>query len=94
MARAAFDLEKLAFVSTSAWIDLGVDVSRTVVYAQQGYMNERIFYFLPGLLIVSVTGSWVGRSVLVRVPQRTFRSLVLGLVTLMGAVTLVRAFMG
>ena len=94
VALAAFDLEKLAFVSTSAWIDLGVDLSRTVVYAQQGYMNDNIFYFLPGLLIVSVSGSWIGRWMLARVPQRAFRSLVLGLVAVMGAVTLVRALMG
>lgn len=89
---AAFDLEKLAFVSTSAWIDLGVDSSRAVIYAEQGYMRADILYYLPALLVVSVCGSWVGRWLLVRVPQRAFRILVLGLVIAMGMATLLQLY--
>lgn len=90
----AFGLEKLVFVSTSAWIDLGVDASRSAVYASQGYMTTAVLGYLPIMAIASVTGSWIGRAVLVRTPQRIFRIGVLVLVVLMGAATLVRAFIG
>ena len=58
---AAFGLEKNAFVATSAWIDMGVDLSRSVMYTAQGYMNEKVWLYLPGLAAISVAGTWIGR---------------------------------
>jgi uncharacterized membrane protein YfcA len=87
---AAFDLEKNVFISTSAWIDMGVDLSRTVVYAGQGYIHEQVWGYLPGLAVVSLVGSWLGRMVLQRVPQGRFRKLVLVLVMGVALVSAVR----
>lgn len=66
-----------AFVCTSAWIDLGVDLTRSLVHVDQGYVNERVWTWLPALAIVSVAGSWAGRSLLQRIPQERFRTWVL-----------------
>ncbi len=81
---AAFGLERSAFVCTSAWIDLGVDLTRSVVYFEQGYVNERVWTWLPVLAAVSVVGSWAGRSLLRLIPQDRFRTWVLLLVMLIG----------
>lgn len=91
---AAFGLEKMSFVSTSAWIDLGVDSSRSAVYASQGFMTTEVLTYLPVMAIASITGSWLGRWILRRTSQGVFRAVVLALVVAMGAVTLARAIIG
>ncbi len=84
---AAFDLEKMAFVGTSAWIDMGVDLSRSAVYASQGFMTALVLTYLPIMVVASFSGSWLGRWLLQRTPQERFRKIVLGLVVLMGLIT-------
>ena len=89
---AAFDLEKMLFVSTSAWIDMGVDMSRSVVYASQGFINAHVLGYLPAMAVASFAGSWSGKWLLQRIPQHTFRNIVLGLVVVMGIVTIAQAW--
>lgn len=84
---AAFGLTKEAFVSTSAWIDMGVDLSRSVVYASQGFMTEAVLAYLPAMALASFGGSYLGKRALARIGQQGFRRIVLGLVVLMGAIT-------
>jgi hypothetical protein len=91
MALAAFDLGKEAFVATSAWIDMGVDLSRTVVYASNGFIGAGILLQLPVLAGVSWLGSWLGKALLARVPQERFRRIVLELILLVGVLTLAQA---
>lgn len=91
MTLAAFDLEKLAFVSTSAWIDMGVDMSRSIIYASQGFMTTQVLGYLPSIAIASITGSWIGKQALARIPQQVFKRIVLLLVLIMGGVTLIQA---
>lgn len=88
----AFSLEKSVFVSTSAWIDMGVDLSRSVVYASHGFMTERVLLYLPAMAIASFGGSWIGKRMLDRIDQATFRRIVLGLVVIMGAITVAQAW--
>lgn len=87
---AAFDLEKSVFISTSAWIDMGVDLSRSVVYFTQGYV-QHMWAFVPAMAATSLVGSWLGKRLLERIPQERFRQFVLGLVLVVGVITLVRA---
>jgi uncharacterized protein len=88
---AAFDLEKLVFVSTSAWIDMGVDLSRTIVYTAQGYVTSAVLTHLPVLAAASFVGTWIGRRLLLRLPQERFKVIVLALVMVMGIVSVVQA---
>ncbi|MBK8614182.1 MAG: sulfite exporter TauE/SafE family protein [Flavobacteriales bacterium] len=90
---AAFDLPKEVFISTSAWIDMGVDLSRTVVYAQQGFIAQSTWTYLPWLAAISLLGSWAGRWLLARVPQERFRKLVLVLVIAVAVFSALRAAM-
>jgi uncharacterized protein len=90
MTLAAFDLEKNMFIATSAWIDMGVDLSRTLVYAGQGYLTMEVLWYLPILAVVSMLGTWSGKKLLAFVPQQHFRKLVLVLVLLVGIYTLLR----
>jgi uncharacterized membrane protein YfcA len=69
---AAFNLEKDIFISTSALIDLGVDSSRAVVYFMNGYIGQEILFLLPGLVLISVAGTWIGKRLLKYIPQKQF----------------------
>jgi uncharacterized membrane protein YfcA len=68
---AAFSLEKDSFLATSALIDLGVDFSRAVVYISSGY------FLIEFLILISITGSYTGKLVLNKMPQKYFRYVVL-----------------
>jgi uncharacterized protein len=85
---AAFGLEKQVFIATSAWIDLGVDLSRSVVYWGQGYLVPETWHLLPLLAVVSIVGSWIGKRILDHVDQARFEHIVLALVFLAGLFSL------
>lgn len=87
---AAFNLDKERFIATSAIIDLGIDLSRSVVYFSNGYMHRHDLYLVPILLVVGVAGTWIGKKLLSRFTEKQFRYIVLSLVLLTGSITLLR----
>lgn len=88
MALAAFDLRKEVFVATSAAIDMSIDLSRAVVYARNGYIQWQDLKLLPVLAVVAVAGTWLGRRILLRMPQAIFRRVALLLIFAIGLVSL------
>jgi uncharacterized membrane protein YfcA len=81
---AAYNLEKSLFVGTSAAIDMGVDLSRTVIYIGNGYFDRSLWYLVPVLIAVSIIGSYIGKKILEKIEQEKFRQLVLGLILIVG----------
>ena len=81
------------FIATSTWIDMGVHLSRSEVYFLQGFVEERTWTYLPLLAMIGFTGTWMGKRILVHVPQERFRGLVLGLVLVVGAYLLAQPFL-
>lgn len=77
---SAFHLEKEIFVATSAMIDLGVDSSRAIVYYLNDFMSRECLVMLPVLLLISLLGSWLGKRILHRIPQLSFRLIVLSVI--------------
>ena len=90
LTMAAFNLEKSVFVATSAAIDFGVDFSRTVVYYLNGYITREILIYIPFLIIVAILGSWLGKLILKKIPQKWFRRLSLFLILGIGLFTILR----
>jgi hypothetical protein len=88
---AAFNLEKTVFVATSAFIDFGVDFSRTIVYFLNGYIHEHDLIYVPFLFAIGFIGTWLGRHILRSIPQKTFRRISLLLILAIGVLTLVIA---
>ena len=85
---AAFRLKKEQFIATSATIDLGIDLSRSVVYLNNGYVHKHDLYLIPILVVVSVVGTYLGKKILDRIPQKKFQRNVLFLLLLIGLITL------
>lgn len=90
LTMAAFNLEKNAFVATSAVIDLMIDLSRSVVYYQNGYIHDHDLKYVPYLLVIGLVGSYAGKKILARIPQAGFRRLSLFFILSIGVVTLVK----
>ncbi|MFN0189238.1 MAG: sulfite exporter TauE/SafE family protein [Bacteroidia bacterium] len=76
----AFDLKKDAFVGTSAGIDFAVDLSRTIVYLANGYLDKKYLWYIPVLFVLAYAGSWLGKKLLDKVPENIFKKLVLVLI--------------
>lgn len=81
---AAFGLGKEAFIATSAAIDMGVDLLRAVVYLRFDYMPESGLVWVPVLLLVAMTGSWLGKKLVMRLEETFWRKLLLVLLLLVG----------
>ncbi|MFZ9160899.1 MAG: sulfite exporter TauE/SafE family protein [Aquirufa sp.] len=79
---AAFNLEKDAFIATSALIDMGVDSSRAIVYIASGYFHQEHIILIPFLIVISILGSYAGKRILHYIPEKVFQYIVLGVILL------------
>jgi uncharacterized membrane protein YfcA len=84
----AFNLEKQVFITTSAWIDLGVDFSRSIIYILNGYFKYEHILLIPFLIVISLLGSWLGKLILDYTSQFTFRLIVLLVIALVSLLQL------
>ena len=90
LTMAAFNLEKSVFIATSAFIDFMIDLSRTVVYYNNGYIHQHDIKYIPFLFLIGIVGSYIGKRILVFIPQSRFRNISLALILLVGLVTLAK----
>lgn len=88
MVMAAYNLEKSVFIASSAMIDLGVDLTRSVIYFSNGFMRREDVYLIPILFLVGLLGSYAGKKILERVSQEYFKRFVLVLILGVGVFTL------
>ncbi len=91
LTMAAFNLEKSVFVATSAVIDFGVDFSRTFVYYFNGYIKTEHLIYIPFLVVIAILGSWLGKLILNKIPQKSFRQFSLLLILGIGILTLIKS---
>lgn len=73
----AYNMEKNVYISTAASIALAVDLTRIPLYMAGGFLEPRYYSLMPLLLIVALAGSFVGKRLVNRMPQQTFRKVVL-----------------
>lgn len=92
LALASFNLEKNFFVGTSAIIDFGVDLSRTIIYLEGDYLQKSEYLYIPLLLIAATLGSYLGKVILNRIDQDKFRRITLALIFLTGGTMIVQHF--
>jgi uncharacterized membrane protein YfcA len=83
---SAFQLPKDIFIATSALIDMGVDTSRAIIYVANGYFTKEYIVFIPFLIGISMTGSFLGKKILHYMPEKVFHDVVLGIILLMSAI--------
>lgn len=89
---SVFNLEKNVFIATSAIIDLGVDSSRAAVYISQGYFEKEHLILIPFLILISIIGSYLGKLILQRMPEKVFHYVVLGVIGLTSFIQTIKYF--
>ncbi|ASZ09594.1 sulfite exporter TauE/SafE family protein [Chitinophaga pendula] len=82
---SAFNLSKNVFVSTSAGIDIGGDIGRSIIYIVNGYLDKKYIWFIPVMLVLAYSGSWLGKKLLNNISEIIFKKLVLVLILGIGA---------
>ena len=87
---AAFNLDKSVFIATSAFIDFMIDFSRMFVYYNNGYIHKHDLKYVPFLFVIGVLGSFIGKKILVYIPQSKFRRLSLFFILFIGVVTVIQ----
>lgn len=83
----AFNLNKEKFIATSAIIDLGIDLSRSIIYTYNGYVHKHDLYLIPILIVVSIVGTYLGKKILDKITQEQFKRFVLFLLVGIGLLT-------
>ncbi len=94
LTMAAFNMEKSAFIATSAFIDFMIDFSRTFVYYRNGYIHKHDLIYVPFLVLIGIVGTLIGKKVLAYIPQDKFKRISLILVLIIGCVTLAKVLLG
>lgn len=87
LTMAAFNLEKSVFVATSAAIDMGIDITRSMVYFLNGYLNKTTLIYIPFLLIIGFIGTFIGKYILSKISQVNFKIISLVLILIIGIIT-------
>lgn len=90
---ASFQLEKNLLIGTSAAIDFMVDLLRTLIYLDSRFFPTALLPLLPLLLVAAFAGSYLGKLIVSRISQKTFRSLLLVLVMLLGLLMLTKEWL-
>lgn len=94
LTMAAFNMEKSVFIATSAFIDFMIDFTRTLVYYNNGYIHNHDLKYVPFLLLIGIFGTYIGKRILVYIPQSKFKRLSLILILIIGMITCARLLTG
>jgi hypothetical protein len=73
----AYGLPKEAYIATAAAIAIATDVVRVPTYLLTDGLARRYWAYVPVLLVTALVGTWIGKRLVDKLPQRTFRRIVL-----------------
>ena len=79
-----FGLPKDKYIATAAAIALAVDLTRIPVYLSSGFLENKYYWYIPVLLIIALLGSFAGKLIVGRIPQKKFTKFVLTAILLIG----------
>lgn len=73
----SFNLPKEKYIATSAFIAIAVDATRIPTYLKEGFLQSSYNWYLIILLPCAIAGSFIGKRVVAKVPQKAFKKVVL-----------------
>jgi len=80
----SFGMPKEKYIATAAAIALAVDITRIPVYFFQGFLESKYFWYIPVLFVVAITGSFIGKKIVSKIPQKQFKKVVLAAIFTIG----------
>ncbi len=82
-------MRKGAFVANMAACSILLDVLKTMILAQQGWLQPQDGGFLALLVVIGLIGTWLGRHLVDRIPVQTFKRLVFAMLALVAGKILI-----
>ncbi len=73
----ALGVKKFTYIATSAAIALAVDITRIPIYLASGFLEKSFYFYVPILFLIAISGSFVGRKIVGKIPQKIFRKIAL-----------------
>jgi len=74
---SAFDLPKEVFIFTAGAIGMAIDIARIGGYLRSGTeLTDTLWIAVAIAVPAALLGSWIGRKIVDRVPQKHFRTLI------------------
>ncbi|MDP3954470.1 MAG: sulfite exporter TauE/SafE family protein [bacterium] len=80
----AFGLEKRMYIATAAVIALVADVTRIPIYFAGGFLERKYYVYIPVLFVIAMAGSYIGKRIVNKIPQKMFRNIVLVVLAIIG----------
>jgi uncharacterized protein len=78
----SFKLKKNVYLATAAAVALAVDITRIPIYFGSGFLNSSLYIYIPLLFVVAIIGSYIGKKVVDKIPQKFFNKFVLSIIAL------------
>lgn len=78
----AFNLKKEVYIATAAAIALAVDITRIPIYFGSGFLQQQFYWHLPLLFLIAIAGSYIGKKIVDKIPQYSFRKFVLTVIAI------------
>lgn len=70
-------IKKEKYMATAAAVVLATDLTRIPVYFSQRFLDSKFYWYIPVLFIIAFLGSFIGKQIVDRIPQKQFKKLVL-----------------
>jgi len=81
---SGFKLPKDKYIATAASIALAVDITRIPIYITQGFLESKYYWYIPILFLVALAGSFTGKQIVKKIPQKKFIKVVLLAIFIIG----------
>lgn len=69
-------LDKFTYIATAASIALVTDATRIPVYVSQGFLLEQYYWYIPILIGIAVSGSYIGKRIVNKINNEIFRKII------------------
>lgn len=73
----SYDLEKFKYIATLAAIAVIIDLTRIPIYLTSNILNPQYYYYIPVLIFLGIIGAYIGKRIVVYIPQEVFKKFVL-----------------
>jgi hypothetical protein len=73
----SYDLDKFKYIATLAAIAVIIDLTRIPIYLTNNLLEPQYYYYIPILVILGIFGSFIGKKIVVIIPQKIFKKIVL-----------------
>lgn len=78
------DISKDKYIATMAILALIVDLTRVPVYFSYGFLDKKLYWYLPILLLIAILGSYIGKKLVQKIAKEKLKKIILTAILIVG----------